>query len=164
MSTDHRGGRAISKNGQNPDRRLFWVGFKMVKHMVGANGQTLGRTFHGQRGFQMGPQTYQRGCRLLRDPRVRNGQKAGQTEKKRPSAPTVARCLTIFVMVKHLIEKTLIRCSTMFFVAVRQGQLARHMYVAWWPFDGKKPWPRYDGGSCALHDFSVLCPRMLSDL
>ena len=50
--------------------------------------------------------------------RVRNGQKAGQTEKKRPSAPTVARCLTIFVMVKHLIEKTLIRCSTMFFVAV----------------------------------------------
>ena len=109
MFTDHRGGQTSGEDGQNPDRRFFSVGFKMVKHMVGANGQTLGRPFHGQRGLQMGPQTYQRGGRLLRDRSSRNGQKAGQTEKKRPSAPTVARCLTIFVMVKHLIAKTLIR-------------------------------------------------------
>ena len=67
MFTDHRGGQTSGEDGQNPDRRFLSVGFKMVKHMVGANGQTLGRPFHGQRGLQMGPQTYQRGGRLLRD-------------------------------------------------------------------------------------------------
>ena len=39
----------------------------MVKHMVNANDQRLGRPFHGQRGDQMGTFGVQRGGQAFRD-------------------------------------------------------------------------------------------------